>query len=320
MTLRLNPHLPLLWRTPTSLQLGFDPPVVRLDLVTPASEHLLGALRAGASLTLLERLGSEAGLSRAGVHALLHSLRPALEGMPATDALAAGEPIGASGASAEADDAGLGGADPTVGQGSWAIAGSHPLALSIARIADAARLDPPRTRVGTDTGAGTDASSRGTRAAAPALVLLVDNYVIPPHRYAPWLARDIPHLAVVCHDRHIRIGPLVEPGTGPCIGCAQRYAAGADPAWPALAVQAHRRTAASATSILATLAIGPILAAIHSRLRAHTRELRAATLLVDGSSVSGRREPVLAHPECGCGALGSAENLGVPTGAGAPSR
>jgi hypothetical protein len=34
MILRLDPRFPMVWRTPTSVQLGIDPPLVILDPVT----------------------------------------------------------------------------------------------------------------------------------------------------------------------------------------------------------------------------------------------------------------------------------------------
>ncbi|WP_183091784.1 TOMM precursor leader peptide-binding protein [Mycetocola lacteus] len=278
MMIKLNPTLPLLWRTPTEFQIGFDPPAaITLTAVTPAVEHLLGALCAGATVSLLEELGARGGLTTAEVHALLRVLDPALEDHPDT-----------------------GPARRRSRTPRWAILGQfrghpHPLVRAIAQTADSVRLDPPRTTL---------AATR-----CPALVVLVDNFVIPPHRYAPWLSEEIPHLAVVCWDRQVRIGPLVEPGTGPCIGCVQRSAAARDPTWASLAIQAHRSLAASAQPPLSALAVGPVLAAVHARLRANSRELRTGILVMDGSSIRGRREQIFPHPECACGA-------GDPAGSG----
>lgn len=286
MMIKLNPTLPLLWRTPTEFQIGFDPPAaITLTAVTPAIEHVLGALGAGATLPRLEELGERGGLSPKAVHALLTLLDPALENHPAPELPRRRTRI------------------PR-----WSVLGQfrghpHPLVRAIAQTADTSHLDPPRTTL------------EDTR--RPALVVLVDNYVIPPHRYAPWLSEDVPHLAVVCWDRQVRIGPLVEPGIGPCIGCVQRFAATRDPTWATLATQAHRTLAASARPPISALAVGPVLAAVHARLRAGSRELRAGILIVDGTSIHGRREPVVPHPECACGAGEIAEAAGeFETGAG----
>jgi len=49
MILRLDPVLPLVWRSPSSVQLGIDPPRVILEDVTPTQERLLAALVVGVS-------------------------------------------------------------------------------------------------------------------------------------------------------------------------------------------------------------------------------------------------------------------------------
>ncbi|MGV8859126.1 hypothetical protein [Rhodoglobus sp.] len=49
MILRVDPRLPLVWRSPTSAQIGIDPPAVVLAHVTDAQEKILSALVAGIS-------------------------------------------------------------------------------------------------------------------------------------------------------------------------------------------------------------------------------------------------------------------------------
>jgi bacteriocin biosynthesis cyclodehydratase domain-containing protein len=49
MILRVDPRLPLVWRSPTSAQFGIDPPAVVLPNVTEAQEKILSALVAGIS-------------------------------------------------------------------------------------------------------------------------------------------------------------------------------------------------------------------------------------------------------------------------------
>ncbi len=53
MVLKLDPRFPLVWRTPSSLQLGVDPAVVTLHDVSETTERLLAALVAGVGLLLL---------------------------------------------------------------------------------------------------------------------------------------------------------------------------------------------------------------------------------------------------------------------------
>ncbi|WP_341952546.1 hypothetical protein [Salinibacterium sp. TMP30] len=49
MILRVDPRLPLVWRSPTSAQLGIDPPAVVLPHVTEIQEKILSALVTGIS-------------------------------------------------------------------------------------------------------------------------------------------------------------------------------------------------------------------------------------------------------------------------------
>ncbi len=56
MVLKLDPRHPLVWRSPTSLQLGVDPAVVTLDEVSETTERLVAALVTGVSLPGLTML------------------------------------------------------------------------------------------------------------------------------------------------------------------------------------------------------------------------------------------------------------------------
>jgi bacteriocin biosynthesis cyclodehydratase domain-containing protein len=79
MVLRLDPTLPVVWRTPDSLQIGIDSPVVVLEQVTIADERLLSALRSGVAEPALPAIGELCGLRPAETAALLAALSPALE-------------------------------------------------------------------------------------------------------------------------------------------------------------------------------------------------------------------------------------------------
>ncbi len=76
--LRLDPRLPLVWRTPTSLQLGLDPVRARFDEVSHVTERLLAALAAGTTRGGLDAIANAAGGTAQDVEALLERARPAL--------------------------------------------------------------------------------------------------------------------------------------------------------------------------------------------------------------------------------------------------
>ena len=56
MVLKLDPRHPLVWRSPSSLQLGVDPALVTMHDVSETSERLLAALVAGVGLPGLTML------------------------------------------------------------------------------------------------------------------------------------------------------------------------------------------------------------------------------------------------------------------------
>jgi hypothetical protein len=74
--LRIDPSAPPLWRTPDSLQLGYDPALAVLEDVPDGAEQVLHALASGTSRRRLEAVAREAGL--ADLDGLLVRLGPAL--------------------------------------------------------------------------------------------------------------------------------------------------------------------------------------------------------------------------------------------------
>lgn len=78
MVLRLDPVVPLVWRTPDSVQLGIDPPYAVLDDVTEGVERLLSALRAGISESGWAMLARQAGVPPERTRELLERLDPFL--------------------------------------------------------------------------------------------------------------------------------------------------------------------------------------------------------------------------------------------------
>ncbi|RIJ46534.1 hypothetical protein DZF99_17165, partial [Clavibacter phaseoli] len=84
MAIRLDPRLPLVWRTPDSLQLGVDRPPVVLASVSRLDERLLDALVHGISRGGLDMIAATEGAGPAHVTQLLDLVRPAL--LPPRDA------------------------------------------------------------------------------------------------------------------------------------------------------------------------------------------------------------------------------------------
>lgn len=78
MVLRIDPRLPLVWRSPSSLQWGVSRPVVVLDAVTSAEERMIAALIEGVSNSGFIMIGRAAGASDTDVASLLERVQPAL--------------------------------------------------------------------------------------------------------------------------------------------------------------------------------------------------------------------------------------------------
>lgn len=254
MVLRLDPAVPLVWRTPDSVQLGVDPPVVVVDDVTPGVERMLSALRAGISESGWAMLGRQAAVPVDRMRALLTVLDPLLE---------------------------RGAASPPAGRA--LVLGSSAIATALAELLRDRRLLAP------------------AREPAPALAVLVTDWVVGPDDAGTWLRRDIPHLPVVAADRSVTIGPFVEPGRGPCLYCVHLGRSDADPAWPAIATQLWGREPAPHPRLAVWSAACFAARRIEHRLRdGPAASARVWRLSEVGGVVSA--SDVRNHPRCSCAA------------------
>ena len=78
MVLRLDPQLPVVWRTPNSLQFGVTRPSVVLHDLDLPSEKMIAALGSGISRSGLDMIARSAGANESTVDALLARLRPVM--------------------------------------------------------------------------------------------------------------------------------------------------------------------------------------------------------------------------------------------------
>jgi bacteriocin biosynthesis cyclodehydratase domain-containing protein len=141
----------------------------------------------------------------------------------------------------------------------------------------------------------------------PDLAIIVAQFVIEPELHGLWLRRDVPHLAVVFGDIEVRIGPMIEPGTGPCLHCLERQRTDADPAWPAIASQLWGRSSPAETALASreAAAIATRLAVARLGGSESIAELLPAATSLHLDADSGRisRRSWRPHPECACLAL-----------------
>jgi len=139
--------------------------------------------------------------------------------------------------------------------------------------------------------------------AVPDLAVLVADFAVAPARAAHWLSGDVPHLAVVFGDEAVRIGPLVEPGAGPCLHCAHRDRIDLDPDWPRLVIQVLGTPASTRTPLSsAAVAVAAADAALR-RLHAGWTGLRDVVRSYSDASGSFSERRLEPHPECACRSL-----------------
>lgn len=259
--IRLDPRIPLLWRSPTAVQLGVDPRLIVLDPVTPADERVLAALSAGATRASLDAIATRSGGSSDAVGRLLRRVRPALEPPPA-----------------------------------------HPdrparLVLDGDGTATAGRLAAHLATAGIPFDLARDAEGQ-----RDGVALIVADHVLAPARAARWLAVDATHLAVVFGDQAVTIGPLVVPGTTPCLRCVDEYRIDADPAWTTLAAELlGRRPAATGSDPACLFDAAAVVARMLARLQTGTPTgLEGASIRLDGGTGAVSRRAWIGHDRCTC--------------------
>lgn len=134
------------------------------------------------------------------------------------------------------------------------------------------------------------------------LAVVFAHFVIDPQFHGIWLRRDLTHLPVVFGDTGARIGPIVEPGIGPCLYCLERQHTDADPAWPAIASQLWGRRSRIDAGLVATEVAAIAARLVLARLRRGMQEAAASVRL---DAATGTIESTLwnRHPDCACAAL-----------------
>lgn len=249
MVLRLDPGLPLLWRSPSSVQFGSDEPAAVLDEISEGEDRLIAALAAGVSETGFAMLAETLEIAPDRSQSLLAALEPVLAREVEAPTRVA------------------------------AVLGDSPLARAIAGLLSASDA----------LGSVEDA----------ALVVLVADWVVTPADHLQWLNRDVPHLPVVTAERAVTVGPLVEPGAGPCLYCVHLARVDEDDAWTAIATQLLGRAGRELGSLKQAEAAAFATRRVLARL-AGGGDIGMSWRLHDSGAISAREWR--RHPECRCAA------------------
>lgn len=316
----------MLWRGLTEVQVGTDARwSTALADLSPAAARSLAGLPAGSDVRVVRSRLAAAGTSAQEIEAVVgHLGRAALlveatEPRPTTPDALAWALVDGPGAGPPARDRfavrveGLGRLGLRVA-GALATAG-----VGVLDLVDPARVTPGDVEAGgyrtQDVGAPrVSAAARVLHdgvptvrlvrpSRPPALVVLVEHHVADPVRHRDLMADDVAHLSVLVREASVLVGPLVRPGTGPCLRCVELHRADRDERWPAVAAQlVATRSSLIGGEEVTLAAVGAGLAA--AQCLAH---LDGRGTVSPGTAVEIRVPEVTprllrwsAHPGCGC--------------------
>lgn len=294
MVYAIDRRYPVVWRSPSCLQIGVDRAVCVFLRVRPLEEKIIAALIRGISRGGLELIARSCGENLDALDALLRRLAPVLSKTSSSVTAAPRQVM-------------LDGAGTTI----------ETLAIFL-RAAGIGVTSLPEYQRGAER----------EELPRPDLVVIAAHFVIEPHRHELWLRRDVPHLPIIFGDQRITVGPLVEPGRTPCIRCLDLTRLDIDAAWIAIASQLAGRQAASeiprlswksamiAAHIVVDRFISPSFlgsnASGDSRGVAHPPAARIIRVEVPSGVLS--QSSAESHPSCGCLILEGTVNLPVGSG------
>jgi hypothetical protein len=121
---------------------------------------------------------------------------------------------------------------------------------------------------------------------------------------------DRVHLPVVIDEDRVRVGPFVQPGRTPCVGCHDLHRTDWDPAWPALLHQLGRGPTSSQPVALPALTAHAAAVEVAAEVLAHVdggAPRSVGRCVVVGPSHDQRAMwPIAFHPRCACDLLSAA--------------
>jgi len=276
MGIRIDPTLEFVWRDPSTVQLGVDPPRAVVAVPTTGEERFLSALRRETGREALSGLAAASRCPPEVAARILGAASPAVvEVLP--------EPL------ARVEVHGTGTLSDTIG----AFLEGEGVTI--------ARTSAPR-------GGPVVLPTQ-----EPRLAVAVADHVVDPALRAAWTRRGVPHLPVVVGDGRVRVGPVLVPGAGPCLQCIEYARADADPAWPAIAAQVWGRPAAPLSPYRTAAIAAAASRMLLERLPLGTQRPGDDQVAFDRDDLSVSRQPVRHHPRCACRALpGTDSRPGLP--------
>jgi len=150
----------------------------------------------------------------------------------------------------------------------------------------------------------------------PDVMVLVEHGAADALRSRVLMSAGVVHLSIVVRDADVVVGPLVRPGSSPCLRCLDLHRTDADRRWPALAAQlvgGVRSTAPHEETVLAAIAGALAAGQVLAQLDGTAPHTLGASLEIALPEAVPRLRQWSTHPDCGC--------TGLPrAGGGPPSR
>lgn len=267
MVIQLDPRFPVVWRDPYCMQVGVDTAICTLPSASRATQRMMASLAVGVPRSGLAMIARNSGECDADVAKLLQAIRPALRqearSGPRRRVAIDGD-----------------------GHGDTSRLLAYLLSLE---------------NIDTIEFPSTDGIEPETVCVDAAVIIA--RFAVTPARHGAWLRRDIPHLPIVFGDRVIRIGPLVEPGIGPCLHCVELARDDCDAAWPAMATQLVTKSAAAETALGSMDAVVRVGRMLRDWLRTGNAASAATSIHLDAATGEVSVQQHDWHDRCGCRSL-----------------
>jgi bacteriocin biosynthesis cyclodehydratase domain-containing protein len=125
--------------------------------------------------------------------------------------------------------------------------------------------------------------------------------------------RRLAHLAVSVRDGTVVVGPLVRPGSSPCLNCLDLHRSDRDPDWGTIAAQLQTTPELPETVTAATILAGAAFAAeeVLTHIDGGRPTTLGATVEISAPGRTTRRQWTQ-HPRCGCRRRGRSRSLEPP--------
>ncbi len=315
--MHIYPHLGVFWRSPSVIQIGMDSRVgVAIEGLSAPEQTLVAALARPRTITELMAMAKKNRVSPDRVHRIIAMLASAgvLRGEPgevdveppegthfdrslyrhssnridlsvAIDSLdAMGVAIGLAlvecgvGTLLFDDTSPVAGGDHSVLWPRWDGACRNEAFLS------ALRVVAPHIRT----------------AGEPQLTVVTGSRLINPQVTDAFIQERHPHLLVWSEEVDVCVGPLVEPGCGPCAGCLFNTHLESDPAWRYLVPQAINAPPVPPLRETRELAASLAARAVIGYLEGMGNSLATLTWRIPPLPHTPTLTQAAVHPQCGC--------------------